>query len=91
MIGITGVRVTADFAQARVFIDLQGCTDKQAQRVLDGLASAAGSIRREVGKKVPLRRLPELLFERDTSIDRGLAIERVLAEIRDEDPQPSEE
>lgn len=84
MIGLTGVKVTADFSQARVFVDLQGCTDKETDRVIAGLTSAAGPIRRELGKKVQLRRVPELIFERDASIDRGLAIERVLAELRDE-------
>ncbi|MGB1276649.1 MAG: 30S ribosome-binding factor RbfA [Nannocystaceae bacterium] len=83
-IGITGVKVSPDLSVAHIYVDLQGCTGNETQRVIDGLKSAAGTIRREVGKKIPMRRIPELVFERDSSIDHGLAIERVLTELREQ-------
>jgi len=79
-IGITGVRVTPDLLQARVFVDIME-PDKSAS-VLKALASATPFFRSEVAKKVHLRRVPKLAFEQDSAIERGLRIETVLAEIK---------
>lgn len=79
-ISITGVRVAADLQQARVFVDVLG-EHSDPQRVLRGLNAAAGVLRAGIGKRVRLRRIPALIFERDISIDAGNRIEEVLAEI----------
>lgn len=97
-IGITAVRVTPDLAIARVFVDpmIPGAGDGDFDRVLRGLRAAAPAIRREIGHRIRLKRTPELQFMRDESIEKGLAIERVLAELRDErgasaaDPEASD-
>ncbi len=79
--GVTGVKVDADLTLARVFIDVlsQG-TDETT--VLAGLSAAAAAVRHELRGKVQMRRLPQLRFERDPSIQSGLQVERILAEIR---------
>ena len=79
--GVTGVKVDADLTLARVFIDVlsQG-TDETT--VLAGLGAAAAAVRHELRGKVQMRRLPQLRFERDPSIQSGLQVERILAEIR---------
>lgn len=79
--GVTGVKVDADLTLARVFIDVlsQGA-DEVA--VLAGLHAAAPAVRHELRGKVLMRRLPQLRFERDLSIQSGLQVERILAEIR---------
>lgn len=79
--GVTGVKVDADLTLARVFIDVlsQGA-DETA--VLAGLRAAAAAVRHELRGKVQMRRLPQLRFERDPSIQSGLQVERILAEIR---------
>ena len=80
-IGVTGVRVTPDLMQARVFIDVLG-DDGQARECLAALQAATPAIRAEISRKIHLRRLPQIRFERDSSIEHGLRIERALAEIR---------
>jgi ribosome-binding factor A len=82
-IGITAVRVSPDLSVARVFID-PVTADTDVEVLLEGLKAASSSIRRELGRKVHLRRVPELRFLRDESIAQGLAIERVLEELRHE-------
>jgi len=44
------------------------------------LKSAAGFIRRELGKRVELRYVPEVLFELDTNIEYAAKIDRILKE-----------
>ena len=45
---------------------------------MQGLKSAAGFIRREMGKRVDLRYTPEFIFELDNSIEHGANIEKLL-------------
>lgn len=81
-VSVTGVRVTPDLQQAKIFVDI--IDPSQSKSVLAALRSATPVIRSEVAKKVHLRRVPTLSFEKDLAIERGLRIESVLAEIRAE-------
>ncbi|MCB9752751.1 MAG: 30S ribosome-binding factor RbfA [Myxococcales bacterium] len=83
-IGITAVRVSADLSIARVYID-PVTAGVDIDVLLAGLRAAAPVIRREVGQRVQLRRVPELRFIPDESVEKGLAIERALLELREED------
>lgn len=77
---VTGVKVDTELTLARVFVDLLS-PDRDRAAVLAGLRSAAGAVRRELQGRVQLRRIPELRFEFDESIQRGLRIETILSEI----------
>jgi ribosome-binding factor A len=79
---VTGVKVDADLTLARVFVDILS-QDADEAAVLAGLRAAAAAVRHELRAKVQMRRLPNLRFERDTSIQQGLKVEQILAEIRD--------
>lgn len=81
---VTGVKVDADLTLARVFVDIlsQGA---DVDAVLAGLRAAAAAVRHEVRDKVQMRRIPNLRFERDESIERGLKIEQLLAQIKTDD------
>jgi len=81
---VTGVKVDADLTLARVFVDILSQGADEAA-VLAGLRAASAAVRHELRDKVQMRRLPTLRFERDTSIHQGLQVERILAEIRDQD------
>ncbi|GEM_PF-2326050 len=82
-ISVTGVKVSPDLGQARVYIDVLGGPDRAsaAAKALRGLRAGAALLRRIVAGQIDLRRVPELRFELDESIARGEAIERVLSEI----------
>ncbi len=82
-ISITGVRVSADLGSARVFVDVLS-EDLDIDQVVRGLNGAASVFRGELGRRIRLKRTPALRFERDESIRRGQAIEKVLQEIREQ-------
>ncbi|MDC3416358.1 30S ribosome-binding factor RbfA [Aquibacillus salsiterrae] len=77
---VTDVDVTGDLQQAKVFISVLG-NDKQKQDTLVGLAKAKGYIRSEIGKRIRLRKTPELFFEFDEAIEKGNRIEHILREL----------
>ncbi|WP_096154597.1 MULTISPECIES: 30S ribosome-binding factor RbfA [Bacillus] len=77
---VTDVEVTGDLQQAKVFISVLGDEEKR-QDTLMGLAKAKGFIRSEIGKRIRLRKTPELFFEFDESVDYGNRIENLLQEI----------
>ena len=76
MISVTAVETTPDLKYATVYIS---ALDKSAEdQVLKGLKSAAGYLRRELGRALELRSTPELSFVRDDSIDKGAHILQML-------------
>ncbi|MBN8207486.1 30S ribosome-binding factor RbfA [Bacillus sp. NTK071] len=81
---VTAVEVTNDLQQATVFITVLGDEEKK-EATLNGLAKATGFIRSEIGKRIRLRKTPEIYFEFDESIDYGNKIERLLADLNQTD------
>ena len=72
MISVTAVDTTPDLKFCKVYISVLDKTD--CQQVLKGLKSAAGYLRRELGRALNLRNTPELTFVQDNSIDQGAHI-----------------
>ncbi|MDX8046982.1 30S ribosome-binding factor RbfA [Gracilibacillus sp. S3-1-1] len=79
---ITDVEVTGDLQQAKIFISVLGDENKR-QDTLIGLSKAKGFIRSEIGKRIRLRKTPELLFDFDDTIEQGNRIEHLLREINE--------
>lgn len=76
MISVTAVEVTQDLKYAKVYISV---LDKDGSgQVLKGLKSAAGYLRRELGRTLNLRSTPELTFFRDDSMAKGAHILEML-------------
>ena len=78
---ITRVQVTADIQQARVFYTALGDekTRRQSQRALE---RAAPFLRRQIGARLRLKRVPELKFLSDESIAGQDRIEQILQDLR---------
>ena len=83
---VTEVKVTGDLQQAKAYISVLG-NDKQKQDTLVGLAKAKGFIRSEIGKRIRLRKTPELTFEFDEAIEYGNRIESILQDLNDTSDQ----
>jgi ribosome-binding factor A len=77
MVTITGVKVSPDLKLARVYFSRFGTPD-EITRSLEGLQSAAGFLKRELGQRMKLRHVPDLEFIHDTSFDYGERIESLL-------------
>ncbi len=77
MTSVVAVHVTNDLRYCKAYISVMG--DEQTQkRAIEGLKSAAGFVRREMGKRVELRYTPEFIFELDHSIEHGAHINELL-------------
>jgi len=80
LLSITGVQVTGDLRYAEIFISFLGDKEEQKQ-VLDTLKKAAGFMRNELGKRIRLRYVPELLFKFDNSMEYGARISAILTQL----------
>ena len=79
MLTVVKVDVSGDLSYAKVYISV---LDKEnGERVLKGLRSASGWLRRELGSALKLRYTPELVFQLDDSIDKGAHILELLRSV----------
>ncbi|GAB4072583.1 30S ribosome-binding factor RbfA [Barrientosiimonas marina] len=79
---VTDVDVTGDLQQAKVYITVFG-DDKEKQDTLVGLAKANGFLRSEIGRRIRLRKTPEITFEFDEAYEYGNRIERILRDLNE--------
>ena len=85
---ITAVDVTSDLQHARVYyttINTEDTHASQRDETQAGLQSAGRYLRSELGKRLKLRRVPELTFRYDESTEYGNRIESLLQEINSDD------
>ncbi|MEO5618398.1 MAG: 30S ribosome-binding factor RbfA [Candidatus Eisenbacteria bacterium] len=80
MVSVTDVEVTPDLSFARVFVSVLADENGSA-RALEGLARAAGYIRRQLAPRLGLREVPELRFLIDPSIQQGARVDDLLRRI----------
>jgi ribosome-binding factor A len=85
-ITVTEVRMTPDLRRATAYVLPLGGTEEQS--TLAGLARAGGFLRREVGRRLRLRYVPELVFEVDATFDRAERIDRLLRATAPKDEAP---
>lgn len=79
---VTDVEVTGDLQQAKVFISVLG-DDKKKRDTLLGLAKAKGFIRSEIGRRIRLRKTPDLIFEFDEAFEYGSRIDSILRDLNE--------
>lgn len=77
---ITSVKIADDLRNAKIYFVEMG-KDECSPEIRAGLNRAAGFIRRELGKRLQLRYVPELAFIHDGSFGYGNRIEKLLNEI----------
>ena len=82
-VAVTEVATSPDLQHAKVFISSMS-GKKEEQKVLEVLNAAAGFLRTELASKVRLRRIPELSFVWDDSIEHGDRILRLIDEVKAE-------
>ncbi len=80
MVTITDVEVSPDASYAKVYYSAAG-GDQSREEAQEGLESAAGFLRYELGQVLRLRRTPELVFHYDHSLERGERISSILDEL----------
>jgi len=77
---VTEVNISADLKYAKIFVSRMG-NEEEKQETMSALASASGFIRNELAKRLKLRRIPELNFQWDDSLERGAHILHLIDEV----------
>jgi len=85
LMSVTDVKVDEDLKYAKVYISVYG----DSQPTLEALQSAKGYIRREVGRNIKLRLTPELIFEKDDSIEKGIYMSNLINKVIRQDDEAS--
>ena len=81
-VSITGVEVSPDLRQGKVYVSVYGTPEEQASS-LAGLQSASGYMRSVLKRALHLKRIPELVFHLDDSIAQGARINAAIASLKD--------
>jgi ribosome-binding factor A len=80
---VTDVEMTGDLREAKIYVSIMGNAE-QIKDTMDGLNSALGFVRREIGKRIRLRFTPEISFAPDKSLDYSEHIQKILLQIEKE-------
>ena len=84
LVTVTHVKVSPDLRHARVYVSSLGGSDER-KRILQGLKSASSYARRSLGQRLHhLRRVPELTFDYDDTLEKEMRIEKLLDQIKTE-------
>jgi ribosome-binding factor A len=77
---VTGVETSPDLRQARVFVSVLGSTAKR-EATLRGLSAAHGVLQARIASELRLKRTPQLTFEYDPTVERGLRVSQLIDEL----------
>lgn len=79
MISVTRVKITPDLKYAKVYVSI--LNSKNDEKTIEGLKKSAGFMRSKIAKRINLRITPELVFEKDDSMEYGMKIEAILKDL----------
>ena len=77
---VTGVDTAGDIGSAKVYVRIIG-DETQVAECLAGLEAAASFLRHQLGQILHLRKIPELRFREDRSLDHAMRIEQILSDV----------
>ncbi len=80
---VTDIDLTNDLQHATIFISVLG-DETEKEESLIGLSKASGFIRSEIGKRIRLRKVPEIVFKFDEAHEHGNRIESILRKLNEE-------
>jgi ribosome-binding factor A len=83
---VTGVETSPDLRQARVFVSVLGSERKRTQ-TLAGLQAAHSVLQAQLARELRLKRTPQLAFEYDPSVERGVRISQLIDELAPDDSE----
>ncbi|MGQ0549877.1 MAG: 30S ribosome-binding factor RbfA [Armatimonadota bacterium] len=87
-VSITDVVVSGDLRHAKIFVSVLG-DDAAKRRTMEALERARGYVRSELGARIAVRFVPQILFRLDESIERGTRIVSLIREVTEEEPRGS--
>jgi ribosome-binding factor A len=81
---VTGVRTTADLKEATVYVSVFG-SEKKRELSLTALAAATGFLQAQIGREVRMKRTPQLTFQYDPSVERGVRMTKLIDDLAPDD------
>ena len=77
---VTGVETSADLRQAVVYVSVLG-NERKREATLQGLASSHGVLQRRIARELRLKRTPQLTFDYDQTVERGVRLSKLIDEL----------
>lgn len=84
LVTVTAVETSPDLRHATVFVSVLG-SERRVAEALRGLAAAHGVLQARVGRELRLKRTPQLAFEYDPSVERGVRMTKLIDELAPHD------
>jgi ribosome-binding factor A len=84
---VTGVETSTDLRHARVFVSVLGSEAKR-RKTLAGLTAAHGVLQARLAHELRMKRTPQLAFEYDPTVERGVRMTQLIDELA---PEPEDE
>jgi len=81
---VTGVETSPDLRQATVFVSVLG-TERKRTQTLAGLAAAHGVLQARLARELRMKRTPQLTFEYDPTVERGVRMTQLIDELAPND------
>ena len=81
---VTGVQTTPDLRHAKVFVSVLG-DERRRKRELAGLEAAHGVLQAHVARELRLKRTPQLAFEYEPAVERGVRRTKLIDELAPDD------
>jgi ribosome-binding factor A len=83
---ITGVETSSDLRHARVFVSVLG-TERKRDQALEGLQAAHSVLQTRLARELRMKRTPQLAFEYDPSVERGVRMTKLIDELAPDDSE----
>ena len=83
---VTGVETATDLRQAVVFVSVLGGERKRDQSI-EGLQAAHGLLQARIARELRLKRTPQLTFQYDPTVERGVRMTQLIDELAPDDPE----
>ncbi len=83
---VTGVRTSTDLRTAVVFVSVLG-SEKKRERSLQGLEAAHGTLQARLARELRMKRTPQLTFEYDPTVERGVRLSKLIDELSPDDEE----
>jgi ribosome-binding factor A len=81
---VTGVETSPDLRQARVFVSVLG-SERKREGTLAGLSAAHGVLQSRLARELRMKRTPQLTFEYDPTVERGVRMTKLIDELAPDD------
>jgi ribosome-binding factor A len=83
---VTGVQTSSDLRHARVYVSVLG-TDRKREQTLAGLNAAHAVLQTQLARELRMKRTPQLAFEYDPSVERGVRMTKLIDELARDDSE----